>query len=104
MNGASSRTRRARFMARHYQLGRRRRETGLFPGAQRSRQRRLSRAAGLTGSIIWTGPGQVSCLLPSHICVSVCRHKSLACPGGLRRESVAGASWSADLEEMRDDG
>lgn len=113
MNGPVSRTRRAalcqaarraRFASRHYQLGRLRRKAGPVHDAQRARQRRLSRAAGLKGSLLCPGHGQVSCMLPSHICVAICRNKSVPCTGGLRRECVAGASWSAELEEARHDG
>lgn len=97
--------RRTRYVSREYRIAHfRKEEAGRVHDGQRARLRRLSRAAGRSGSILCPGHGQVSCMLPAHICVAICRNKSVPCPGGLRRECVAGATWSDELEEARNDG
>ncbi len=96
--------RRARYLSKRYRLSRWRKE-GSQPDIDpiRARLRLISRKAGQKRAVC-APLSQVRCDLPSHICVAICRRKSLSCPAK-RRECTAGADLIAiNLTEVRDDG
>lgn len=96
--------RNARYLSKRYRLNRWRKE-GSQPDIDPvcARLRLLSRKAGKKRPVC-APLGQDRCDLPSHICVAICRRKSMSCPAK-RRECAAGADLTAiDLTEVRDDG
>lgn len=96
--------RHARYLSKRLRLNRWRKDGGE-PNFGRSRPhpRHLSRKAASKGALSPL-PGASSCNLPSRICVSICRDKSVSCPV-MRRECGAGADLTEiDSREVRDDG
>ena len=78
-------------------------ETARAGNPMRARLQRLSRQAGWKAAMC-AAQSQNICNLPSHICVAICRNKTVICPV-MRRECAAGADLTAiDLTEVRDDG
>jgi hypothetical protein len=95
--------RHARYLSKRFRVNAwRKEETAQARDPMRARLRRLSRQAGWRAAMC-SAQSQNSCNLPSHICVAICRNKSVSCPV-MRRECAAGADLTAiDLTEVRDD-
>lgn len=96
--------RHARYLSKRYRLSRwRKEESEPDIDPIRARLRLISRKAGKKRAVC-APLSQDRCDLPSHICVAICRNKSVSCPV-MRRECAAGADLTAiDLTEVRDDG
>lgn len=94
----------ARHLSKRHRLNRWRKEgVGSDGDLIGARLRQIGKKAVRKGAVC-APLGRNRCDLPSHICVAICRRKSVSCPV-LRRECAAGADLaSIDLAEVRDDG